>query len=471
MRLITDLYDYQARAVDKLSRVKVGALYMEMGTGKTRTALELIQRRLKAGKVQQVLWMCPHSVSRDLPELLAEHAEGAEDVIRICGIESLSNSTRIFGELLAYVTIAPTYLVVDESLLIKNPMAYRTERIIQLSQACTYKLILNGTPVSRNEADLFAQWYVLDWRILGYKSYYSFSANHLEIDVDRPGRIVRVLNTDYLARKIAPYTYQCSKADVLTLPPKITHSQSFRLTISQREHYQEVWGELLAMIDECRPETIYRMFGAMQAITSGFYVEFTQNMRHCSLSPFFTDPHDNPRIQALLELLDGFTEQAVIYCKYTREIDDICAVLGGRAIAFDGRMPVKSRQAAKTEFKQGKRQFLVANKTCAQFGLNLQFARNEIFYNNDWDWGTRAQAEDRVHRAGQTRDVHIWDIYAPGTLDAAILDCMERKETLSDRIKKEIASHNNTKEFLRAMMHGQMEVDCSGKNLLAKKCV
>ena len=48
MEFITGLFDYQTEAVDKLMRVKVGALYMEMGTGKTRTALELIQRRLKA---------------------------------------------------------------------------------------------------------------------------------------------------------------------------------------------------------------------------------------------------------------------------------------------------------------------------------------------------------------------------------------------------------------------------------------
>ena len=220
IELLTDLYPYQEQAVEKLLRVKVGALYMEMGTGKTRTALELIYRRLESGKVKQVLWLCPYSVQRDLPELLSEHATGFESVIHIAGIESLSNSIRLYQELLHYVECDPTYLVVDESLLVKNPFAYRTERIISISKHCTYKLILNGTPVSKNEADLFAQWYVLDWRILGYQSFYSFSANHLEMDETRPGRVARVLNTEYLARKIAPYTYQCSKSDVLELPQK-----------------------------------------------------------------------------------------------------------------------------------------------------------------------------------------------------------------------------------------------------------
>ena len=86
MKLLTDLYDYQREAVEKLSHVKVGALYMEMGTGKTRTALELIRRRLAAGKVSQVLWLCPYSVSRGLPELLREPASGWEGEIRNPGM-------------------------------------------------------------------------------------------------------------------------------------------------------------------------------------------------------------------------------------------------------------------------------------------------------------------------------------------------------------------------------------------------
>lgn len=472
MMLITELYPYQQAAVDKLSKVKVGALYMEMGTGKTRTALELIQRRLEAGKVSQVLWLCPFSVSRDLPELLAEHAEDFQDQIRIAGIESLSNSSHIREELRDYVKAAPTYLVVDESLLVKNPFAYRTQRVIDLSKMCSYKLILNGTPISRNEADLFAQWYVLDSRILGYSSYYSFAANHLEMDADRPGRVARVLNKDYLARKIAPYTFECSKKDVLTLPDKNQYARSFYLTAEQELHYQEASNILLEQVDEFQPETIYRLFGGLQAITSGFLLEFSEDLEHTTLRPFFRRPEENPRIEALLDTLAEFPdEQAVIYCHYTQEIQDILAVLGDRALPFYGDMTIKARQANKTAFKAGSAQYLVANKSCAQFGLNLQFCHREVFYNNDWDWGTRAQAEDRLHRAGQTHDVSIYDVYAQNTLDMTILRCLSRKERMSDLFKQAVKSHNGTKNFLKAMILGHMEGTTDGKDIPTEKRV
>ena len=475
MKLITELFDYQRAAVEKLLHVKVGALYMEMGTGKTRTALELIQRRLLAGKVRQVLWLCPYAVQRDLPELLSEHAEDFQGVIRIAGIESLSGSIRLAAELLAYVKAAPTYLVVDESLLVKNPFAYRTQRVIEISKQCAYKLILNGTPVSRNEADLFAQWYVLDWRILGYQSYYSFSANHLEMDAERPGRVVRVLNTDYLARKIAPYTFQCSKDDVLRLPAKVAYNRPFYLTDEQEEHYAEASETLLGMVDEMRPETIYRLFGGLQAITSGFRVSFSDDRRHSAISPMMR-PEDNPRIKALRSVLDEIgPDQAVIYCHYTQEIADILDVLGCRAVPFYGDLSQQQRQANKTAFKDGRAQYLVANKSCAQFGLNLQFCHREVFYNNDWDWGTRVQAEDRLHRAGQVHEVSVYDIYARDTLDVTILRCLGRKERMSDLFKTEVASHNkqDMRHKLRAALLGQLdkEGDQNGKGLPAKKCV
>lgn len=458
MRLITQLFDYQAAAVDKLLNVKVGALYMEMGTGKTRTALELVKRRLDAGKVSQVLWLCPYSVQRDLPELLSEHAEDFAGQIRIAGIESLSSSARLNRELRTYVAAAPTYLVVDESLLTKNPFAYRTQNVIALAQQCAYKLILNGTPVSRNEADLFAQWYILDWRILGYQSYYSFAANHLEMDEDYPGRVRRVLNKDYLARKIAPYTFQYSK-EALGLPEKRYYVSTFHLTDEQARHYEDIKERLLASVDEFRPDTLYRLFGALQAITSGNWVQMSDNGRHSHLLRVYAPP-DNPRIAALQSVLRQMgSEQAVIYCHYTQEILDILEILGDKAVPFYGEMSQAQRQRNKTLFRDGAAQYLVANKSCAQFGLNLQFCRNAVFYNNDWDWGTRAQAEDRVHRVGQTREVHIYDIYSLATIEGLIRRCLVRKENLVDVLKRRIASHNNNdaRDYLRAITSGQLD--------------
>lgn len=446
MNLITELYPYQEEAVAKLSNVKVGALYMKMGTGKTRTALELIKKRLYAAKIEQVLWLCPFSCVKDLPELLSEHVVNFMPICKIAGIESISSSIRINEELDAYVSAAPTYLIVDESLMVKNPQAYRTQNVTRLAEKCEYKLILNGTPISRNIADLFAQWYLLDWRILGYRSYWSFAANHLEFDKDKPNKLVKAHNIDYLTRKIAPYTYEVSK-EILSLPPKSYHEETFYMTDEQDEHYQETLNKLLLQVNEFRSETIYKLLGALQAITSGFTVK--EENGHLVRHRMY-EPENNPRINKLLRVLSDIGDaQAVIYCRFTQEINDILSILGDTALPFYGEMNQKDRQKNKNAFKDGKAKYLVANKTCAQFGLNLQFCNNEIFYNNDWDWGTRVQAEDRLHRVGQTKTVNIYDIIAADSIDGAILRCLSRKENLANAFRLAVHDKNKLSSFAR----------------------
>jgi len=420
-----------------------------MGTGKTRTALELIKDRLDKGKVNHVLWLCPCSVKENLKRDIKKHCEGDLSMFTICGIETLSSSIRANSILLRLVQERKVYLIVDESNLVKNHMAQRTKNIIRLSEFCQYKLILNGTPISRNEKDLFSQWYILDWRILGYRSFWSFAGNHLEYDPNIPGKINRCLNTDYLVRKIAPYTYQVRKEECLDLPNKSYKTVYYELDEMQDWHYQEIADTLLFEVDELEPETIYRLFSGLQSVISGFKV--TRTERPMKREPFFKTPYDNPRIKTLLEVLDGVDQKVIIFCKYTDEIETITAILNkkygeGKAVPFYGELNQKKRQKNIDVFRNGA-QFLVANKVCAGYGLNLQFCSYVVYYSNDWDFATRAQSEDRVHRIGQDKNVHIIDLCASYTLDERILKCLWKKENLVDSFKSEIEKQKDNKQL------------------------
>lgn len=457
MNLKTSLYPWQRAAVEKLIGIRVGALYMEMGTGKTRTALEIIQRRMDAGRLDHVLWLCPCSVRQNLREDILRHADGAFARIAIFGIESLSSSLRLYDALQRYIAAGTTMLVIDESNLVKNHRAIRTQRITELAKQCRYRLILNGTPISRNEADLFAQWYLLDWRILGYRSFWSFAANHLEYDPDIPTKVRRTLNTDYLIEKIAPYSYQVSREECFSLPGKVYRRVSTAMTEEQERHYMDITDAMIEQLDERNPETIYRMFSAAQSIISGLWVNDVRG--HIRTRPMFADPLDNPRVQTLLDYIDtlGASEQAIIFCKYTHEIESILHVLPD-SVGFYGKLNPAQRQRNLEAFREGKR-FLVANKSCAGYGLNLQFCHTVIYYSNDWDWATRIQSEDRVYRLGQDNAVTICDICAGGTLDARIMRCLARKEGLEDSIKRELRSANGTREArgeFRKWLRGEM---------------
>jgi SNF2 family DNA or RNA helicase len=423
-----------------------------MGTGKTRTALELISQRLEVGKVDFILWLCPCSVKGTIHAELKKHIETGIENFRIEGIESLSSSIRLNSDLLQLVQSKQVYLIVDESNLVKNHKAQRSTNIERLAGHCQYKLILNGTPISKCEKDLFMQWYILDWRILGYQSFWSFAANHLEYD--DYGKIRRCLNIDYLVRKIAPYTYQVKKEECLQLPQKKYFREYFYLTNEQHEHYYDVQDTFLMQVDELKPETIYRLFTACQHVITGNRVisKVTDTIK---VEPFFKHIEDNPRIQKLFKIIEN--KKTIIWCKYTSEIKDLSKSLTDKfgefsTVQFYGEVNKKQRQKVIEQFSQDAT-FFVANKTCAGYGLNLQFCNNVIYYSNDWDFATRAQSEDRVHRMGQEYDVNITDICAAYTLDERILKCLYRKEKLVDNFKTEIEKKKD-KNYMRKWING-----------------
>lgn len=446
LKMKTEMMPHQVASYEKLSRIKKGALYMEMGTGKTRVQLELNKYRLERGKVEQFLWLCPYSVQKTIKKEFETHVEG--DALRrrtrVAGIESLSNSTRITADLYSYIKAKKTGIIIDESSLVKNHKAIRTKRITMLAEATEYRNMLNGTPITKSEKDLYSQWYMMDKRILNYETYWSFEQNHIEYDERYPGRIRRVLNVDYLTEKIAPYTYQVKKSECLELPEKNESDWYFSLTGEQYNHYAEIVNEYIDTFKDLEDEKrIYKLFTMSQEMACGQMV-LSRPRDRLRLAPFYEDCRDNPRIQALLTIIKRLddNEKVIIWCRYTYEILDIKRTLiqkygEGCAVTYYGEQKLKDRDEAEDAFR-GSARFLIANKGCAKYGLNLQFCHEMIFYTNDWDWSTKSQAEDRAHRIGQDKNLHIINLIASGTIDERIMECLARKETLSDTFKRHL---------------------------------
>ena len=72
----------QKRAIAKLKQLRVGALFMEPGTGKTRTALELI----KSSAADYVLFMVPYRTKQNLLDEINKWG-GLDQPYEIAGIK------------------------------------------------------------------------------------------------------------------------------------------------------------------------------------------------------------------------------------------------------------------------------------------------------------------------------------------------------------------------------------------------
>ena len=121
-----NLLPQQNQALTKQLPNKVGALFMKMGTGKTRGAVELVNA---VPDLDLVVWVGPlrsiEPLDKTLPSIKEEIAKwggfNAKEVIYV-GVESIGQSDRTYLKLFNKIrhTVDNTFLVVDESIKIKN---------------------------------------------------------------------------------------------------------------------------------------------------------------------------------------------------------------------------------------------------------------------------------------------------------------------------------------------------------------
>ncbi len=453
----TRLMPHQAAAVDKLLPIRVGALFMEMGTGKTRTAIEAVERR--QDKVDHVVWFCPVSLKETIRREILKHTDCRPADIHVfdqktdqrnvpaaawyvVGIESMSASNRVILTVNQVIT-SRSMVVVDESQYIKGHRAARTCWITRIAERARYRMILTGTPISQGVQDLFAQMRFLSVKILGYRSFYSFARGHLEYHPDYPGLIVRTHNTDWLAAKIRPYVYQVTKDECLDLPDKLHETRYCSMTLEQEEVYQQAKDKILmdVDVDDFNSYTIFRLFTALQQIACGFWhVENGIMELHSKRMDLLESVVD--------DIPDG--EKVIIWTKYVHDIESITAMLEqnyskGCAARFFGRLSEKARGAEIARFRNGAR-FFVATPSCAGHGLTLNEAAYVIFYNNGFKYSERIQAEDRCHRIGQTRPVTYIDLICSETIDERIDSALAHKGNVVESFKQEMEAVKQSKK-------------------------
>ena len=104
--------------------------------------------------------------------------------------------------------------------------------------------------------------------------------------------------------------------------------------------------------------------------------------------------------------------RVLIFTQMTRMLDILEAFLNYHGYVYmrlDGSTKVEMRQALMERFNNSPKYFcFILSTRSGGVGINLTGADTVVFYDSDWNPTMDAQAQDRCHRIGQTRDVHIY---------------------------------------------------------------
>ncbi|XP_054722596.1 helicase domino-like [Uloborus diversus] len=142
------------------------------------------------------------------------------------------------------------------------------------------------------------------------------------------------------------------------------------------------------------------------------------------------------RLAHLLIELKSNQHRVLIFTQMTRMLDILEQFLnyhGHTYLRLDGLTKVEQRQALMERFNADKRIFcFILSTRSGGIGVNLTGADTVIFYDSDWNPTMDAQAQDRCHRIGQTRDVHIYRLISEKTVEENILKKANQKRILGD---------------------------------------
>ncbi|KAL9086910.1 MAG: hypothetical protein Q9165_006916 [Trypethelium subeluteriae] len=147
------------------------------------------------------------------------------------------------------------------------------------------------------------------------------------------------------------------------------------------------------------------------------------------------------QLDKLLRKLQAEGHRALIFTQMTRVLDILEQFLnihGHRYLRLDGSTRIELRQALTERFNSDERilAFILSSRS-GGLGINLTGADTVIFYDLDWNPAMDKQCQDRCHRIGQTRDVHIYRFVSEYTIEANILRKSNQKRLLDNVVIQE----------------------------------
>lgn len=461
----TKPWEHQLKALDFLMARSYGALYTDMGSGKTKVAIDLIVTKgfnftvVCGTKKSCDVWEKEFTIHCDTPrrKICVFNAVKYSTLDKITRLKEKLRSASISGQKLVLIINYDSvwrkpfseYLIkqridcviCDESHRIKAPNSKCSMYLTRLGKKVPNRYLMTGTPTTESPVDVYAQYRFLQPSIFGTR-FSEFRDKYENVDVVATTYAgYRVLhknqpykNLDELKEKM----YSCAfyVTPNLHLPSQTFINYEFEPSKKLIEIYKEVKKEGVYTDDEKVLETNNALVKVLrqQQILSGYVPmenqDFTQKIEEVV---------DYTREEALIQLLEDIpkTEPVVVFAKFRHDfrcIEDACKKLGYKYAEISGKRDDEQ------EWQEGKAHVLAVHYKSGSESINLTKARYCIYYSLSHSYGLYRQSLKRIHRPGQTRPVTYYNIVCKipkiTTIDEQILTALKSKQDVAEYLLK-----------------------------------
>jgi len=485
---IPPLWEHQREVIARAKYPDCFALLMEMGTGKTRSVIEIVKDKVQQnkGKPYNVLVICPpvlilqwkrefeRFTDIDKGLIIAMNGTGNDKAneVRLVNTSVKLDKHRRFVVITNYESLFNVVLfeffkrftevlIVDESTRCKNHAARRTKACIKLGDIAKYRYILTGTPILNSQLDIFSQFRILDKGAAFGKDFFHFRAMYFQ-DKNSSWKGGKGYFPDFQPKpdtnqriqdKIRPLSYRITKAECMDLPALVREEIFVELSQSQRKQYDSMKNHLIAFLQDdkvdraCVAELALTKCIRLQQIVSGF-MKFDDDSEKSFL--------EFPKLIALKDLLTDIApvHKVIVWAIYKRNYSDIkaaCTELGFQTAELHGGISDKDAEV-KRFMTDPTCRVMIASPAAGGVGLNLTCASYCIFYSRGFSLEADLQAEARNHRGGSTEALQ----YMGENIKVTRIDLLI-KDSIDELIVLAIKNKLSTSEAILGMLREKLK--------------
>lgn len=425
-------------------------LDMWMGSGKTRTAINIIQNWYPQGNVR-VLIVCPPNVIPVWQEQIEQHAaipwkvtllpagkpipkraEMAERAWRDTKPGAITalvvNYEAVWrGKLGEWVLSKEWDAVIgDELHHIKAPGSKQSLFFAKLHKRSKRRLGLTGTPLHDGPLDIYGQARFLCPEVFG-TSFANFRSRYARMGGYGGYQILGYQNLNEFYEKYRSFTFSVGPDEALPdLPPIIFERRVCELSKEEQRIYASLENDFIAQIKGgyVTVSNALTKLLKLQQVTSGYVRDDDGVDRHVGDS----------KKQLLADVLSDLpkNEPVVVFCRFIHDLDAIHEVAkadGRKSFELSGR-----RRELEDWMNLNGGEVLAVQLKAGGEGVSMHRARYVIDYSLSFSLGEYNQTRSRLQRPGQTRQVISIALVAAGTVDEKIYKALKRKEKVIETI-------------------------------------
>ena len=406
-------------------------LAMDMGTGKTKVAIDLLNEHLAS----KILVICPKAVMQVWPAEFVKHSLHPYRIRTMTGNKTLPVKTQqvidseeewdvlVVNKDIVWREPLRTFLlnagfdfvIYDESHHIKSPGSKVSRFMHTLSRRSKFRLALTGTPMPQSPLDLYGQMRFVNENVYG-ASFVRFRSRYAIMGGFENRQVIGYHNEAELRRLFEENAFVVKSDDVLDLPEQMIVQRTCTLTPKERRVYRQMKDEFVAEVED------------------GVVTAANAMVKVIRLAQIANGVCDGERIgyskQELLgEVIDELPDEpVVVFCRFWPDMDavrDICKKGGRKYSELSGRrndLAVWTQGVLAVQYQAG------------SAGVDLTLARYCLFYSPVYSLGDYQQAKKRVHRPGQSRAVTYVQLIAEATVDRQIYRILDDKKEVLENI-------------------------------------